>query len=211
MKIPIFTSDQKRSVIVIGSLALAFALFFFFSARTDAVTPISLIDGAGVSGTNGPNSQISNSAGNNPTIASSTLIYVDVAGKVKNPGVFQLPSGSRVIDAIQSAGGVKRGVSTTHINMARRLSDGEQVLVTNEKVKLPSSSSGRKAIYSGKVSINSASKAQLDSLPGIGPVIAERILVYRKSNGPFAQLEDIQKVNGIGAAIFAQISSRITL
>lgn len=207
MKIPVFTSDQRRSVIVIGALALAVAFFFFFSARTSAVTPISLIDGAGVSAINQP----ANSAVNNPAINSSTLIYIDVAGKVKSPGVYQLPSGSRVIDAIQSAGGVKRGVSTTHINMARKLSDGEQVLVTNQKVTLPSSSSGRKAVYSGKVSINSATKAQLDSLPGIGPVIAERILVYRKSNGPFAALEDIQKVNGIGAAIYAQISSRITL
>lgn len=207
MKIPVFTSDQRRSVIVIGALALAVAFFFFFSSRTSAVTPISLIDGAGVSAINQP----ANSAVNNQAINSSTLIYIDVAGKVKSPGVYQLPSGSRVIDAIQSAGGVKRGVSTTHINMARKLSDGEQVLVTNQKVTLPSTSSGRKAVYSGKVSINSATKAQLDSLPGIGPVIAERILVYRKSNGPFAALEDIQKVNGIGAAIYAQISSRITL
>jgi competence protein ComEA len=127
------------------------------------------------------------------------------------PGVYQLPEGSRVIDAITIAGGVKLGVSTSHINLARKLVDGEQVLIMKEKFISAPTSSGRKSIFAGKVSLNSASKAQFDSLPGIGPVIAQRIIDYRNKNGPFQTLESIQSVSGIGESIFRQISSRLTL
>ncbi|MGA0913947.1 MAG: helix-hairpin-helix domain-containing protein [Candidatus Nanopelagicaceae bacterium] len=214
MKIPDFTPEQRRGLLVIGIGAITLTIFFFLSSRTEAVpvlqeksTSSSPIPAGPI-----PTSPISTSANSTaPGISSNQVIYIDVAGKVKTPGVYQLPEGSRVIDAITIAGGVKLGVSTSHINLARKLVDGEQVLIMKEKFISAPTSSGRKSIFAGKVSLNSASKAQFDSLPGIGPVIAQRIIDYRNKNGPFQTLESIQSVSGIGESIFRQISSRLTL
>ena len=204
MKIPDFTPEQRRGLLVIGIGAITLTIFFFLSSRTEAV-PVLQEN----STSTGPIS--TNAKSTAPGISSNQVIYIDVAGKVKTPGVYQLPEGSRVIDAITIAGGVKLGVSTSHINLARKLVDGEQVLIMKEKFISAPTSSGRKSIFAGKVSLNSASKAQFDSLPGIGPVIAQRIIDHRNKNGPFQTLESIQSVSGIGESIFRQISSRLTL
>lgn len=196
MDIPEFTQEQRRGIAILALSAIAVALFFYFSARGEAVPQVREI-GTSSSATQSP--------------APGLVIYIDVAGKVKSPGVYQLPDGSRVIDAITIAGGVRRGVDTSHINLARKLVDGEQVLITSKKFQSISPSTGRKSIFTGKVSINSGTKAQFDSLPGIGPVLAQRIIDHRNKNGPFAQISDIQNVSGIGASIFAQIAGRLTL
>ena len=195
MKIPEFTREQRRGIIVLVATALAITLFFFFSARGEAVGQVRPVGGATPVAAPSP----------------SLVIYVDVAGRVKAPGVYQLPDGSRVIDAITIAGGTRRGVDTSHINLARKLVDGEQILVSSKKFESISPTSSRKLVFTGKVSINSGTRAQFDSLPGIGPVLAQRIIDHRGKNGPFAQVSDIQNVSGIGAAIFAQISDRLTL
>lgn len=200
MKIPNFTTEQRRGLLVIAIGAITLTIFFFLSSRTEAV-PV-LQERASAFATPSPI---------NPGASSNRVIYIDVAGKVKAPGVYQLPEGSRVIDAITIAGGLKLGVSTTHINLARKLVDGEQVLIMKEKFISAPTSSGRKSIFTGKVSINSGSKAAFDSLPGIGPVIAQRIIDYRSKNGAFESIESIQSVSGIGESIFRQISSRLTL
>lgn len=194
MKIPEFTQEQRRAMAILAMTALAISLFFYFSARGEAVPQVK---------------EIKSSAG--VSELPTRMVYIDVAGKVKSPGVYQLPEGSRVIDAIEIAGGVRRGVDTSHINLARKLVDGEQVLITSKKFQAITPSSGRKSIFTGKVSINSGTKAQFDSLPGIGPVLAQRILDHRSKNGPFSQISDIQNVSGIGASIFAQIAERLTL
>lgn len=194
MKIPEYTQEQRRGIAILAMTALAISLFFYFSARGEAVPQVKEI------GIPTPSSEP-------PT----TVIYIDVAGKVRSPGVYQLSEGSRVIDAIKMAGGVRRGVDTSHINLARKLVDGEQVLISSKKFQAIAPSSGRKTIFTGKVSINSGTKAQFDSLPGIGPVLAQRILDHRSKNGPFLQISDIRNVSGIGESIFAQISERLTL
>ncbi|NDA82419.1 MAG: ComEA family DNA-binding protein [Actinobacteria bacterium] len=219
MKIPDFTPEQRRGLLVIGIGAITLTIFFFLSSRTEAVPVLQEKSTSTGPISTGPISTGPISTGPIPTSANSItpgassnqVIYIDVAGKVKTPGVYQLPEGSRVIDAITIAGGVKLGVSTSHINLARKLVDGEQVLIMKEKFISAPTSSGRKSIFAGKVSLNSASKAQFDSLPGIGPVIAQRIIDYRNKNGPFQTLESIQSVSGIGESIFRQISSRLTL
>lgn len=195
MKISQLTNEQRRAVAVLSISALAIALFFYFSARGEAVPQLS------------PTATTSSTAAQAPEV----VIYVDVTGKVKVPGVYQLPEGSRVVDAISIAGGLKRGFNASHINLARRLVDGEQVAITSKKFRAVAPSIGRKSVFTGKVSINTGTKAQFDSLPGIGPVLAQRIIDYRGKSGPFATLEDIQKVSGIGASIYAQISERLTL
>lgn len=194
MNISSFTNEQRRAVVVLLIASLSLALFFFYSARGEAVPQVVPVS--------------TSSEKLDPPI---TVIYIDVTGRVKVPGVYQLPEGSRVIDAIEIAGGLKRGFNASHINLARRLVDGEQVAITSKKFQTVEPPTGRRGIFTGKVSINSGTRAQFDSLPGIGPVLAQRIIDHRNKNGSFAKLEDIQSVSGIGAAIFAKISARLTL
>jgi competence protein ComEA len=135
-------------------------------------------------------------------------IFVDVTGAVTKPGVYTLAANSRVIDAIKAAGDSAPGADLSTINLARVLSDGEQIYVDATIIN----SAGKrvsKTVHSGPINVNRATAAQLDSLDGIGPVIAKRIIEYRKINGPFATVEDLQKVSGIGTAKFAIIKSKL--
>ncbi len=149
-----------------------------------------------------------------PVIVAPPLLVIDVAGGVKTPGVYSLPADSRVMDAIKSAGGVKKGMDMSEINLARLLRDGEQIYVDqlvaiNPSIRTPTVRNVKKK--NGPVNINRASAQELDALPGIGPVLAERIIKFRKVNGPFSLPEDLKKVSGIGSSKFAQFKSKIKL
>ena len=142
--------------------------------------------------------------------AISPIVVVDVAGKVKKPGVYKLPSGSRAIDAITAAGGARKGVDLSDINLAHQIIDGEQIVVGAPKPVINSrSKSNSKVKFSGPININTATAAQLDSLPGVGPVTAGRIITYREKNGPFKNIEDLRKVSGMGASKFEALKSQI--
>jgi competence protein ComEA len=145
-----------------------------------------------------------------PITISEPEIFVDVTGAVNNPGVYSLTGRSRVIDAIKAAGDSAPGADLSTINLARVLNDGEQIYVDSTVVN----SSGQrvsKKVATGPININRATLRQLDSLDGIGPVIAGRIIQYRKKNGSFLTIDDLQKVSGIGAAKFAQIKSKVRI
>ena len=142
------------------------------------------------------------------SISLQTLM-VDVAGAVVNPGVYSLPLNARVVEAIKAAGGIKKGADTSDINQARILKDGEQIYV------YPAASSGggsvsRPAVRkNGPIMINRATVKDFESLDGIGPVLANRIVGYRKVNGPFSAVEDLLKVPGIGQSKFAQFKEKL--
>lgn len=141
------------------------------------------------------------------SISQQTLM-VDVAGAVVNPGVYSLPLNARVFEAIKAAGGLKKGADTSDINQARILRDGEQIYV----YPTTTSSGGvaRPAMRkNGPVMINRATVKDFESLDGIGPVLANRIVSYRKINGPFAAVEDLLKVPGIGQSKFAQFKEKL--
>jgi competence protein ComEA len=145
-----------------------------------------------------------------PITIAEPEIFVDVTGAVNNPGVYTLTGRSRVIDAIKAAGDSAPGADLSTINLARMLNDGEQIYVDSTVVN----SSGQrvsKKVSSGPININRATLRQLDALDGIGPVIAGRIIEYRKKNGSFLTVDDLQKVSGIGAAKFAQIKSKVRI
>jgi len=147
-----------------------------------------------------------------PIVIAPPKVTVDVAGDVKTPGVYELPANSRVMDAITAAGGTKPGTDTSDINLARIVKDGEQIYVEPAPVANSNfRSSPTRAVKkkSGPININRATASELDSLPGIGPVIASRIIDYRKANGPFLSVDDLQKVSGIGSAKFAQFKSKV--
>ena len=127
-------------------------------------------------------------------------VTVHVAGAVKSPGLYQLPLGSRVADAVEQAGGVTKKSAADSVNLARELVDGEQILVGASGSSTPAG-----------ISINSASATQLEELPGVGPVLAERIVNHRASNGPFTSVDQLGDVSGIGDSVLEQIRTIATL
>ncbi|MBR7678881.1 ComEA family DNA-binding protein, partial [Streptomyces daliensis] len=136
---------------------------------------------------------------------------VDVSGKVREPGVHRLPAGSRVEDAIEAAGGARRGTDMRGLNRARLLVDGEQIVVGGDSragggvgagsSPAPGSTGatgGAGAASGGTVSLSTATVEQLDTLPGIGPVLAQHIIEYRDQHGGFTSIDQLRDVNGIG-------------
>lgn len=146
---------------------------------------------------------------------SSALLVVDVAGKVRRPGIVTLPQGARVYEAIEAAGGLKGNVNTTTLNLARELADGEQVLVGVEPVagydvEAPAAGSVGTAPAT-KINLNTATAQQLDTLPGIGPVTAQAILDWRADNGKFSAVDDLLDVKGIGEATMAELRDLVVV
>lgn len=146
------------------------------------------------------------------TPSPAKVVLVDVAGKVRRPGVVRLPSGSRVADALRAAGGVSPGVDIGLLNLARPLADGEQVVVGLGAVAgAPPSAAAAGATGSpgGPVDLNAATVADLDVLPGVGPVLAQRIVDWREAHGPFTSVDQLREVSGIGDRKFTDLRPRV--
>ena len=180
--------EQKKGVLILFALTIGLAGFYFLNSRPQVesvvlqeVTPMVA------------------------PVAPADLI-INVAGKVRNPGVYQLPPESRVIDAIKAAGDQLKGVDISDINLARTLVDGEQILVGSVKY-----SSGKvivkKISPDNPLDINRATLAQLDTLPGIGPVTAGRIIDYRIKVGRINNLDELKKISGLGGSKFEEIKA----
>ena len=180
--------EQKKGVLILFALTIGLAGFYFLNSRPQVesvaiqeVTPMVA------------------------PVAPADLI-INVAGKVRTPGVYQLPPGSRVIDAMKAAGDQLKGVDISVINLARTLVDGEQILVGSVKY-----SSGKvivkKISPDNPLDINRATLAQLDTLPGIGPVTAGRIIDYRIKVGRINNLDELKKISGLGGSKFEEIKA----
>lgn len=142
--------------------------------------------------------------------------WVHVVGSVIDPGLYLVPVGSRVIDAIMSAGGLLETADQCGINLARPLSDGEQLIVPSKPTGEATSgcqsvvSGGSSGDASGPISLSRADLATLDSLPGIGPTLAQRIIDWRTANGGFTSVDQLADVSGIGDKLFSQLQSLVT-
>ena len=141
------------------------------------------------------------------SVALEQYLYVHIVGEVVTPGMYQLPLGARLVDAVFAAGGLTEFADTSSVNLARELSDGEQVVVSsvNEKSETLGTSSG------GLISINRASDKELEELPGIWPAISARIIAWREANGGFKSIEDLLKVSGIGENLLSGLKDSVTL
>jgi len=141
-----------------------------------------------------------------PAVAPPRLV-VDVVGAVRRPGLVRLPEGSRVADAIASAGGLRRGAARAAVNFAAPVSDGQQVLVPapGAAVAAAGADAGAAATSSGPVSLSSATAEQLDALPGVGPVTAEKIVAYRQQHGSFRSVDELDAISGIGPSRIADL------
>lgn len=149
--------------------------------------------------------------------ASTVLaLVVDVAGKVRRPGIVELPVGARVIDALKAAGGARPGVDLTSLNLARALVDGEQIVVgTTMNVVAPPPAPSGAVVGSPSaapvVNLNSATPEQLDELPGVGPVTSASIIDWRTEHGGFTAVEELLEVSGIGEVTLAELRPYVTV
>ncbi|MEU0406607.1 ComEA family DNA-binding protein [Streptomyces griseorubiginosus] len=225
---------ERRNVVALSVLlvvAAVFAVQHFWTGRTQSVRAPEVVraaapfgeSGAGRDGDPGGDTQPTLSGGGSSAPgAAGAEIVVDVSGKVREPGVHRLPAGSRVADALKAAGGVRPGTDTDSLNRARFLVDGEQVVVgAPAPAAAPGMAGGPvngapagppgggPAGAAAPVSLNTATVDQLDTLPGVGPVLAQHILDYRTQHGGFRSVDELREVNGIGDRRFADLRNLV--
>lgn len=180
----LFTSLRRfRWWFAIGAAAGLAALYYWLTQPISTAVPM-----------DAPTSEITASA------APARMLVVDVVGAVRSPGVVELPAGSRVMDAVAAAGGLKPK-AVAGVNLARVIVDGEQIIVGQS-----SSNSS-----SGKLNLNTADEGDLEELPGVGPVMAQRIIEYRTAHGLFRSVNELDAVSGIGPALMKQLRDLVTV
>lgn len=184
-----YSHIQKRALLIMGVGLLVLSSFVVFRGSSKEVIAAPQI----------------------PIEISIPEVIVDVAGAVNNPGVYSLPAQSRVIDALRAAGNGVTGSDLSDLNLARVVKDGEQIYVNPTVRTVNGKKIIKKVVPRGPININRASAKEFDGLAGIGPVIAKRIVEYRRVNGPFMAIEDLQKVSGIGSAKFEEFKSKVSV
>lgn len=198
------TEGGRRSAVAIGVAALAAILlgWWLLGGRPHAsAAPSSPALSLAAPAT---------SASSHPAVR----VVIDVVGKVRHPGVYRLPDGSRVDDALEAAGGALPGVDLSQLNLARKLGDGEQVAVgvsgAGGAVGPPGTGAGSGAAPA-QIDLNTATAEQLDTLPGVGPVLAQRIVDWRTEHGRFDSVDQLQEVSGIGPSRLADLQPLVTV
>lgn len=194
--------DRRTMMLLVAVMLGAVGVTWFVMNRGQTGTPVAAASPTGVSVVSSPS----------PTRAPSPTaeVVVEVVGKVRKPAVVTLPTGSRVLDAVEAAGGPKPGVDTTDQNLARVLVDGEQIRIGLDPA--PQTAPPVAPGASGApIDINTASMDALQEIPGVGPVLAQRIVTYREQNGGFSTVEQLLEVSGIGEATFAQMEPVVTV
>ncbi|MEU3460200.1 ComEA family DNA-binding protein [Streptomyces sp. NPDC006733] len=210
------------ALLVVLAVAVGFAVQHFWTGRPRTVSAPARIDGppsgsplsaardrqsasgSGPSGS-GPSGFLPPGFVPAAVAVPRTVLTVDVAGRARRPGVLRLPAGSRVADALAAAGGALPGTDTSALNLARVLSDGEQVVVGGPPAPAGPGQGPGGGASAGPVSLNSATAEQLETLPGVGPVLARHILDYRAQHGGFASVEQLRDVTGIGDRRFSDL------
>ena len=185
-------------------IGVAVLFFWFYGAEEDIV----------VSGGDDVSSEIVSEDTKGQTVT-GTEMYVDISGAVVNPGVYEVSSSTRLFQVIEMAGGLADNADVDSLNRAEIVYDGQKIIVgtaSNSKIRTEVSSEGSQSgITNGKVNLNLADSATLQTIPGIGPSKAERIIDYRKTHGRFKKVEDIMNITGIGEKTFESIRDYITV
>ena len=192
--------DLSRSqLIVYGAVAVALLLVGARALRAD---PGAAAAEAGDGGGGGAPTALSVDGGGGDVV-------VDVSGAVRRPGVYRMPAGARVIDAMKRAGGAAPGAVVEAINRAARLTDGQQVVVPAKATAEAAGGASAPAAAEGPISLGSATVEQLDTIDGIGPVTAQNIVEYRDQHGGLSSVEQLDEVSGIGPATMDSLRSRL--
>jgi competence protein ComEA len=184
--------DRRRAlmaaVVVVAVLVLAGRAFFRPSVHASVPPPVHVARAAA------------------PAKATAKDVYVDVVGAVRRPGLYRVTDGARVADAVARAGGPTAKAQLELVNLAARVADGEQVVVPRRgSAGVAASAGGAGDAPSGPVHLNSATIEQLDGLPGVGPVTAQKIVAYREAHGGFDSVDELDAVPGIGPARLADL------
>lgn len=184
-----YSHALKRYLFILAAGVIAISAFLIFRAPSDSAADIPL---------------------DIKVVNTPITLTIDIEGAVNRPGVYTLSSGSRVIDAIKAAGGLAKNSDPSDVNQARVVNDGEQIYIyAKVAAKGTLKRAPVKVKPAGFVSINQAGAKEFEALDGIGPVLAQRIVTYRKSNGAFTSIEDLLKVPGIGNATLAKFKSKL--
>ncbi|GAA2007944.1 hypothetical protein GCM10009799_39410 [Nocardiopsis rhodophaea] len=220
---PLLNRGSLQALLVVCACAILATAWFLLQSRPDATPAPELISDHGLAPS--PSGTAPAAPSSAPAASPTGEVIVHVGGKVETPGVYSLPAGSRVADAIEAAGGVSADadVDTDTLNLARPLVDGERVLVgvtpspgapgptgAAPRAGMPGVPSGPGAVDApGPLDLNTATSEQLQTLPGIGPVLAERIVRFRDTNGGFGSVKQLREVSGIGERRFADLRERV--
>jgi competence protein ComEA len=199
---------SRSQLLVYGAVAVALLLIGARWVRSSGDrTP----SAAGVSYTSGPEASTSSGseAFNVDPQGGGEDAVVDVTGAVVDPGVYRLPAGSRVNDAVQRAGGATAKANVQAINLAARLTDGQQVVVPANAPTAAVSATGETATDTGPISVGTATVADLDTIDGIGPVTAQNIIDFRDQQGGIASIDQLDEISGIGPATMEALRARL--
>jgi len=164
-------------------------------------TPLPSGSGVLVASSSGP-------SGSAASPSSSAVVVVQVVGQVRKPGLVTLPLGARVADAVAAAGGLTRGGSSGGLNLARQVVDGEQIVVSPDAVAVAATTASGGS-GDAVLDLNAATLSDLDSLPGVGPVMAGRILDWRTAHGRFSTVDQLREISGIGARTFERLKPHV--
>ena len=220
---------DKIKTVALPILVLAAVLFFWLYGN--AAGSVTVQDGADPAAAEGVSTQDTAEADGTgeaaETVGSALPIYVDICGEVRQPGVYQITEGTRLFEVIRQAGGLTENADINVINQAETVCDGQKIRIlsyqeTAEAADDSGQASGQNGAGSGtsggsavdaegRVDLNRADAAALQTIPGIGPSKAQRILEYREASGPFAKIEDIKNVSGIGNKTFESIRDYLTV
>lgn len=193
---------SRKLLVALGVLVAS--VVFVISNLSTPVSEQKLISGAPAP------DQTSDTAGDQPSVEiNQALIYVHIIGEIASPGLYELEAGARVVDAVFAAGGLTSKADQSSVNLARALSDGEQVFIG--EVGVSPSPTGEGGLQSNLVNLNRATAVELEQLPGVGPALAGRLVDWREANGGFKKKEDLLEVSGIGDKLYAGIKDLISL
>ncbi|MCU7730537.1 ComEA family DNA-binding protein [Actinoplanes sp. KI2] len=197
---------KALAAVAVAVLAIAAYLAWHARPQVETVAPPSF----------GATGAVMEPSGPVDASAAATELVVAVGGKVRKPGLVRLPPGARVADALDAAGGPEPGVDVAMLNLARKVVDGELIMVgvtPSPGAAMPAgpAATGAAVRPGGLVNLNTATLADLDTLPGVGPVLAQRILDARTAQGGFRAVSDLRKVDGIGDARYEQLKDLVTV
>ena len=189
-----------KGAVIGGVLLLLVGVGGLFSKKEEAVEDVTVVETTALA----EKTEVSTTQ--------EAVIFVDIKGAVKNPGVYQMKAGDRVKDALDAAGGLTGEADSQKVNLAQRVEDQMVIVVPKvgeEAEEIPAGETRKEATKEGKVNINTATVEELKTLKGVGEKKAEAIIEYRKKNGSFQTKEDLMKVRGIGKKLFESFQERI--
>lgn len=230
--------EDRRTVKILAVIIVVVTAFLFFGpkGKNENVTLENKkdeISSGKASGTanDGGNSEVAEESDKERETQGGGKIFIDIAGEVKNPGVYEVTSDSRIFEAIEKAGGLTEKADTTNVNQAETVKDGQKISIpkkgataqssggsggeSSQTTSAPASnaqtSAGTDPASGTKININSADSSQLQTINGIGPSTAEKIIRYRTSKGAFKSIDDLKKVNGIGDKKLEKLRPYVTI